>query len=311
MCCAHVILSPIFARVRGSIFSGLPSLQIFAECNALLRQAAPHLRGRGRQHYGDARKQPFFRAQNPFNNFVPGFGLGQAENVVLMVRREDRVLFVSSETFGRTDKNMNTLKNSTTTTLLSTGGSKRPKSLTLFVTALLLAMLVGSMAAQAQTATLVVTAINAGRFYGDSNPEFTGTIKGLAPGDNITVTFTCVANPGSSVGDYVIVPTLVDPDNKLGNYNVVINNGTLTVTPAPLSIVADDVTRTAGQPNPAFTGTITGIKNGDDITATHDSPATVGSEAGTYPIIPTLKDASGRIGNYAVTISNGTLTVTP
>jgi hypothetical protein len=243
------------------------------------------------------------------NSFVPGFGLGQAENVVLMVRHEDRVLFVSSETFGRTDKNMNTLKNSTTT-LLSTGGSTRPKSVTLFITALLLSMLVGSVAAQAQTATLVVTAINAGRFYGDSNPEFTGTIKGLAPGDNITVTFTCVANPGSSVGDYVIVPTLVDPDNKLGNYNVVINNGTLTVTPAPLSIVADDVTRTAGQPNPAFTGTITGIKNGDDITATHDSPATVGSEAGAYPIIPTLKDASGRIGNYAVTISNGTLTVT-
>ena len=204
---------------------------------------------------------------------------------------------------------MNVLEN--VSTALPTGKSTRPKSLTWFLTALLLAMLVGSVAAQAQTATLVVTAINAGRFYGDSNPEFTGIITGLNNGDNITVTYTSVANPGSSVGDYAIVPTLVDPDNKLGNYNVVINNGTLTVTPAPLSIVADDVTRAAGQPNPAFTGTITGIKNGDDITATHDSPATSGSEAGTYPIVPTLKDASGRISNYAVTISNGTLTVTP
>ena len=196
-------------------------------------------------------------------------------------------------------------------TALPTGKSTRPKSITLFLTALVLAMLVGSVAAQAQTATLVVTSMNAGRFYGDGNPEFTGTIAGLKAGDNITAVYTCVANPGSSVGDYVIVATLVDPDNKLGNYNVVINNGTLTVTPAPLSIVADDVTRAAGQPNPAFTGTITGIKNGDDITATHDSPATAGSDAGTYPIVPTLKDASGRIGNYAVTISNGTLTVTP
>jgi hypothetical protein len=78
-----------------------------------------------------------------------------------------------------------------------------------------------------------------------------------------------------------------------------------------LSIEADDTARAVGQPNPAFTGTVSGVKNGDDITATQDSPATVGSGAGTYPIVPTLKDASGKISNYAVTTSNGTLTVTP
>jgi hypothetical protein len=197
------------------------------------------------------------------------------------------------------------------TTLLPAGRSTRPKSITLFVATLLLVMLAGSVAAQAQTASLVVTALNAGRFYGDPNPELTGTITGLRSGDTITAIFTTVANPGSSVGDYVIVATLVDPDNKLSNYNVVINTGTLTVTPAPLTVIADDATRAAGQPNPTFTGTISGLKNGDDITATHDSPATVGSEAGAYPIVPTLNDASGRLANYSVSISNGTLTVTP
>jgi len=204
---------------------------------------------------------------------------------------------------------MDVLKNSST--LLPAGRSTRPKSITLFVTALLLAMLAGSVAAHAQTARLVVTAINAGRFYGDPNPSFTGTITGLNSGDTITATYTCIADPTSPVGDYLIIPTLVDPDNKLSNYTVIINNGTLTVTPAPLSIVADDATRVAGQPNPIFTSTISGVKNGDDITASHDSPATVGSEAGTYPIVPTLKDASGRISNYAVSISNGKLTITP
>ena len=227
-----------------------------------------------------------------------------------MVRREDRGLFVSSETFGRTNKNMDALKNSSTA-LLPTGKSTRLKSITLFVTALLLAMLAGSVAAQAQTATLVVTAIDAGRFYGDSNPAFTANITGLKAGDNITAIFSTVADSTSPVGDYLIVPTLVDPDSKLSNYTVVINNGTLTITPAPLSVVADDSARAAGQPNPTFTGTISGVKNGDDITATQDSPATVGSEAGTYPIIPTLKDGSGKISNYAVSISTGTLTVTP
>jgi hypothetical protein len=205
---------------------------------------------------------------------------------------------------------MDALKN-VSTTLLPTGKSTRPTSITLFVMTLLLAMLVSSVAAQAQTAPLVITAINAGRFYGDANPSFMGTITGLRSGDTITAIYTTVANPGSAVGDYVIVPTLVDPDNKLSSYNVIINNGTLTVTPAPLSIVADDVTRAVGQPNPTFTGTISGVKNGEEITATQDSPATDGSQAGTYAIVPTLKDASGKIGNYAVSISNGTLTVAP
>jgi hypothetical protein len=204
---------------------------------------------------------------------------------------------------------MDTLRN--LTTLLPTGKSTRPKSITLCVTALLLVMLASATMQAQSKPTLVVTAMNAGRFYGDPNPQFTGIVTGLVSGDTITVTYSSTADSSSIVGDYQIVPTLVDPDNHLGNYNVVVNNGTLTISPAPLSIVADDLTRVAGQPNPAFTGTITGVKNGEAITATFDSSATPSSGAGTYDIVPTLLDGSGKISNYAVTISNGTLTVTP
>lgn len=198
----------------------------------------------------------------------------------------------------------------TSATLPPTGKSIRIKFITLSVTILILIIL-GSVAAQAQTTPLVVTAMDAGRFYGDSNPAFTGTITGLRSGDNITVTYTTVANPGSAVGTYQIIPTLVDPDNKLGSYAVTINNGALTVTPAPLLVTADDATRAAGSANPAFTGTVSGLKNGDAITATQDSPATVGSPAGAYPITPKLQDASGNLGNYSVSMSNGTLIITP
>ncbi|HSK44675.1 MAG TPA: MBG domain-containing protein, partial [Candidatus Binatia bacterium] len=59
------------------------------------------------------------------------------------------------------------------------------------------------------------------------------------------------------------------------------------------------------------TGTVSGVKNGEAITAVHASPASDSSAAGTYPIVPTLQDGSGTISNYAVTISNGKLTVTP
>lgn len=196
---------------------------------------------------------------------------------------------------------------------VSTGKSTRTKSITLSITALLLVMLAIPVASQAQSTLpkLVVTAMNAGRFYGDANPQFTGTVTGLIPGDTITVTYSSVADTSSSVGDYQIVPTLNDPDNHLGRYNVVVNNGTLSVAPAPLSIVADDLSRAAGQANPAFTGTVTGVKNGEAISATFASAASASSQAGTYDIVPTLQDGSGKISNYAVTISHGTLTVTP
>ena len=62
----------------------------------------------------------------------------------------------------------------------------------------------------------------------------TGSITGLQNGDNITATYSCTATASSSVGAYSIVPSLSDPANRLGNYSVTPNDGTLTVTTAPL-----------------------------------------------------------------------------
>jgi len=204
---------------------------------------------------------------------------------------------------------MDVLENSATT-LLTAGKSTRPKSITLFVTTLLLAMVVGSVAARAQTATLVVTAIDAGRFYGDPNPAFTANITGLRAGDNITAVFSTVADPTSPVGDYLIVPTLVDPDNKLGNYTVVTNEGTLTVSAAALSVTPADATRLYGAANPALSGTVVGLQNSDNITANYASTATATSPVGDYPITATLNDPDTKLGNYSVTLHSGALSVT-
>ncbi len=159
-------------------------------------------------------------------------------------------------------------------------------------------------------AVLIVTANNAARLYGDPNPLFTGTIVGLVNGDNITATYTSTATPASPVGNYPIVPALSDPTNKLGNYAVTINNGNLVISAAALTVTADNATRAYGDPNPVFTGTISGLKNGDNITATYSTTATATSPAGTYPIVPALVDPTNKLGNYTVTINNGTLTIT-
>src|SRR6185312_3664053 len=124
------------------------------------------------------------------------------------------------------------------TSLLSTGKRTHLKSITLGLT-LLFTMLALSMAAQAQTTAvptltkpkLVVTPLNAARFYGDANPALTGIVTGLAKGDTITVTYSSVATTTSAVGDYQIVATLNDPDHHLANYVVTVNTGTLSVAP--------------------------------------------------------------------------------
>jgi hypothetical protein len=205
------------------------------------------------------------------------------------------------------------------TSLLSTGKRTRVKSIT-FGVALLFTMLSVSTVTQAQTTStptltkpkLVITPMNAARFYGDANPEFTGIIAGMASGDTITVTYSTTADQSSAIGDYQIVATLHDPDGHLGRYQVTVNTGTLSVAPAPLAIVADDLTRSQSEPNPAvFTGKVTGVKNGEAISASFATDATSGAAPGTYAIVSTLKADATTLKNYAVTVSNGTLTVTP
>jgi hypothetical protein len=158
-------------------------------------------------------------------------------------------------------------------------------------------------------ALLTVTATNTSRLYGDANPSFTGTIAGLKNGDAITATFASVATPGSPVGTFAIVPTLADPTAKLGNYSVSLNNGTLTISPASLTVTAANASRAFGAANPAFTGTILGLKNGDNITAIYASTADATSPAGTYAITSTLLDPAGKLTSYVITSNNGTLTV--
>ena len=53
----------------------------------------------------------------------------------------------------------------------------------------------------------------------------------------------------------------------------------------------------------AFTGSITGIQNGDNITANYASAGSPPfAPVGSYPITVTLNDPNGKLGNYNVII---------
>jgi hypothetical protein len=95
-------------------------------------------------------------------------------------------------------------------------------------------------------ATLTVTASNASRPYGATNPVFSGTIAGLQNNDNITATYSTTATTNSSAGTYAITPHLVDPNNRHTNYTVTLVNGTLTVTAPSSPPVIQSVTQSGG-----------------------------------------------------------------
>lgn len=159
-------------------------------------------------------------------------------------------------------------------------------------------------------ASLSVVVTNASRAYGAANPTFSSTVTGLFSGDGITESYSTTATASSSVGTYAIDVTLNDPNDRLGNYNVSITDGTLTVIKANLTIAANPQTKVFGSANPTLTGTITGLANGDNITATYSTTATTSSGVGSYPISVTVHDPSGKLSNYNLTVDSSTLTVT-
>ena len=70
------------------------------------------------------------------------------------------------------------------------------------------------------------------------------------------------------------------------DYSIATKTVSLTVSSVPLTVTANSASRPYGQTNPALTGTIAGVVNGDNITASNSCLATVTSPVGTYPITP-------------------------
>ncbi|HKF50528.1 MAG TPA: MBG domain-containing protein [Terracidiphilus sp.] len=99
------------------------------------------------------------------------------------------------------------------------------------------------------------------------------------------------------------------PDDAT-NYAIATKTVSLTVTAAPLTVTVNNQTMTLGSTLPTLTGTLTGVVNGDGITATYSTTATSSSPVGPYPITATLNDPNSKLGNYAVTNTPGTLTIT-
>jgi len=135
---------------------------------------------------------------------------------------------------------------------------------------------------------------------------------GLLPTNNIAIS-------GNDASRTVV---LTPVSNQLGSLSIVLtvsdgamiasNSFVLTVNPAPLTVTASSTNKAYGATLMPLSFTVTGLFDGDSVT--NVSLASTGSVSnapvGAYDIVPS--DASGAgLSNYAITYSNGVLTVLP
>jgi hypothetical protein len=158
---------------------------------------------------------------------------------------------------------------------------------------------------EGQDETITISANSYSREYGDENPTFEYTVSGGTLDG--TPSITCSATKTSSVGTY----TIKIEKGNVTNSNVTFVDGTLTITKAPLTIIAKSYTRQQGEENPSFEVTYSGFKNGETESVLTKKPtvttsATSSSVPGTYEI----KVSGAEAKNYSMNYVNGTLTVT-
>jgi Bacterial Ig-like domain (group 3)/MBG domain (YGX type) len=149
----------------------------------------------------------------------------------------------------------------------------------------------------------------ASRPYGSA--PFAVTASSSA-GSKYPVTITVQSGPatiGSGTVTLTGAGTVVLLASQAGdnNYSAATATQSFQVTPAPLTVAANNATRAFGVANPTFSGTVTGAVNGDSFTESFTTTATTTSAVGSYPIVPAVTGTN--IASYTVTIDNGTLTV--
>ena len=158
-------------------------------------------------------------------------------------------------------------------------------------------------------APLTINPGNASRVYGDPNPSFTFTYSGLVNGDSTIATPpTCsTSTPATAgVGSYATITCsgAASPNYSPINYGP---NGTLTITPRPITVTADAKSKVYGSADPSLTYQVTSgsLVAGDSFSGA--LTRTAGENVGTYAILQGSLSAA----NYTLSYVGANLTITP
>ncbi len=162
-------------------------------------------------------------------------------------------------------------------------------------------------------AVLTITANDANMLYGGAPPALTASYSGFVNGDKASglsrqPAISTTATSSSPVGSYTITPSGASDPNYAINYVT----GTLEISPATLTITANDAAMTYGGTIPSLGVSYTGFVNGDNVSSLTTPPAITTTASSSSPAGVYSVAASGAIDpNYRFTYGPGTLTINP
>jgi filamentous hemagglutinin family protein len=174
-------------------------------------------------------------------------------------------------------------------------------------------------------APLSVTANDMNKNYGEMTTFFGNEFTSVGLQNSETIDTVTLASLGeSSFANVVGSPYVIDISAATGgtfkssNYNISYINGTLTVNPAPLDVIANDANKTYGE-TITFTGnefSSSGLQNNETIgSVTLLSAGAVdiaNVDLNPYAIVVSNATAGTfDMANYAINYINGNLTITP
>ena len=170
------------------------------------------------------------------------------------------------------------------------------------------------------TRTLVITAKGVNKIYDGTTNATVSLTDNRVSGDTLKDSYASAAFANKNVGTNILINvySLAITGTDSSNYNLSATNTTATanITPATLTVTADNLARPYGVTNPVLTATSTGFVAGESLTYSDvtGSPvltttATTNSNVGTY----TLAVSKGSLAStdYSFKFVNGALTVTP
>ena len=141
----------------------------------------------------------------------------------------------------------------------------------------------------------------------DAN-EHTITVNNVLDGDIVEYSYDGGKTWTTDLTKYTdVTNTTIKVRVTNANYapNPVELEGTVTITPKPVTVTARSYSKTFGAADPVFKADTVGTLNGDKIT--YDISRETGENVGTYTITPAGEAVQG---NYNVTYATGTLTIT-